>query len=94
VQKTDSSQHHQTEPSDDKTRSENVAPGNRKNPFFGGALSARHREPFFLRLLLARALTIPFFFESPSMWHPFGVDKAILRTGKILGYSLTEGSVL
>lgn len=39
----------------------------------------------FLLLLLAGALAIPFLFESPSMWYKFGIDKASLRVGKMLG---------
>jgi len=36
-------------------------------------------------LLLAGALAIPFFFESPSMWYKFGAAKISLRVGKMLG---------
>jgi len=36
-------------------------------------------------LLLVGAMSIPFFFESPSMWYKFGLAKALLRTGKMLG---------
>lgn len=36
-------------------------------------------------LLMAGALTIPFVFESPSMWYKFGIDKTVLRMGKLLG---------
>jgi predicted ferric reductase len=39
---------------------------------------------FFL-FLLAGALAIPFFFESPSIWYKFGIEKASLRAGKVLG---------
>ncbi len=39
----------------------------------------------FLLLLLAGALATPFFFESPTMWYKFGIEKAGLRTGKMLG---------
>ena len=35
--------------------------------------------------LLAGAMSIPFFFESPSMWYKFGFAKVLLRTGKIIG---------
>ncbi len=35
--------------------------------------------------LLAAALAIPFYFESPSMWYKFGVAKTSLRIGKVLG---------
>ncbi len=38
-----------------------------------------------LLLTLAGALTIPFAFESPSMWYKFGMEKVSLRTGKMLG---------
>lgn len=38
-----------------------------------------------LLLTLAGALTIPFAFESPSMWYKFGIEKVSLRTGKMLG---------
>ncbi len=38
-----------------------------------------------LLLILAGALTIPFAFESPSMWYKFGMEKVSLRTGKMLG---------
>ena len=40
---------------------------------------------FFILLLTAGALSIPFLFESPSMWYKFGVDRILLRTGKLLG---------
>jgi predicted ferric reductase len=40
---------------------------------------------FLFLLLLAGALSIPFFFESPSMWYKFGLDKTFLRSGKMLG---------
>jgi hypothetical protein len=40
---------------------------------------------FISLLLLAGAVAIPFFFESPSMWYKFGVEKASLRAGKMLG---------
>lgn len=39
----------------------------------------------FLILFLAAALSIPFVFESPSMWYKFGLDKTSLRVGKMLG---------
>jgi predicted ferric reductase len=39
----------------------------------------------FLLFLLAGALAIPFFFESPSMWYKFGIEKVSLRAGKMLG---------
>ena len=39
----------------------------------------------FLLLLMAGALSIPFLFESPSMWYKFGIDRILLRSGKLLG---------
>lgn len=36
-------------------------------------------------LLLVAALSIPFLFESPSMWYKFGIAKTSLRTGKLIG---------
>lgn len=36
-------------------------------------------------LLLAGAVSIPFIFESPSMWYKFSLAKTLLRTGKMLG---------
>lgn len=39
-------------------------------------------------LLLVGAMSIPFFFESPSMWYKFGLAKALLRTGKMLGLAV------
>ena len=45
-----------------------------------------------LLLTLAGALTIPFAFESPSMWYKFGIEKTSLRAGKMLG--LTAGLLL
>ncbi|MFZ1955115.1 MAG: hypothetical protein WAU34_06430, partial [Desulfobacterales bacterium] len=36
-------------------------------------------------LVLVGAMSIPFFFESPSMWYKFGLAKALLRTGKMIG---------
>jgi len=36
-------------------------------------------------LLTAGALAIPFLFESPSMWYKIGIDKSLLRAGKMLG---------
>ncbi|MFO7714665.1 hypothetical protein [Desulfosarcina sp.] len=39
----------------------------------------------FSLLLLAAALAVPFFFESPSMWYKFGAGKVSLLTGKMLG---------
>ena len=45
-----------------------------------------------LLLTLAGALTIPFAFESPSMWYKFGIEKTSLRAGKMLG--LTAGLLM
>ncbi len=45
-----------------------------------------------LLLILAGALTIPFAFESPSMWYKFGIEKTSLRAGKMLG--LTAGLLI
>ncbi|MGB5422180.1 MAG: hypothetical protein WBN03_08475, partial [Desulfobacterales bacterium] len=39
-------------------------------------------------LLLVGAMSIPFFFESPSMWYKFGLAKALLRIGKMLGLAV------
>jgi predicted ferric reductase len=39
---------------------------------------------FFLIVLFA-ACSIPFYFESPSMFYKTGIDKLLLRTGKIFG---------
>jgi len=36
-------------------------------------------------LFMAGALSIPFFFESPSMWYKFGLAKTLLRSGKVVG---------
>jgi len=43
-------------------------------------------------LLLVGAMSIPFFFESPSIWYKFGSAKALLRIGKMLG--LTAATLL
>ena len=40
-------------------------------------------------LLLVGAMSIPFFFESSSMWYKFGLAKTLLRTGKMLGLAVT-----
>jgi predicted ferric reductase len=40
---------------------------------------------FFLLLLLGAAATIPFLWESTSLWYKFGFDKTLLQTGKIAG---------
>ncbi|MEN8807840.1 MAG: hypothetical protein ABF291_10195 [Desulfobacterales bacterium] len=39
-------------------------------------------------LLLVGAMSVPLFFESPSMWYKFGLAKALLRTGKMLGLAV------
>jgi predicted ferric reductase len=39
-------------------------------------------------LLLVGAMSIPLFFESPSMWYKFGLAKVLLRTGKMLGLAV------
>jgi len=36
-------------------------------------------------LLLVGAMSVPVFFESPSMWYKFSFAKALLRTGKMVG---------
>ena len=36
-------------------------------------------------LFMAGVLSIPFFFESPSMWYKFGLAKILLRSGKVVG---------
>lgn len=36
-------------------------------------------------LILAGLWSLPFLYESPSMFYKFGVDKILLRTGKIVG---------
>jgi predicted ferric reductase len=40
---------------------------------------------FLALLLIANAWTIPFLFESPSILYKFGIDKILLRSGKVLG---------
>ena len=40
---------------------------------------------FVMLLLTAGAVSIPFLFESPSMWYKIGIDKSLLRAGKMLG---------
>jgi predicted ferric reductase len=40
---------------------------------------------FLMIVLTAGALAIPFVFESPSMWYKIGIDKGLLRAGKVLG---------
>lgn len=39
----------------------------------------------FLVVLWAATLTIPFLFESQSMYYKFGLDKILLRSGKMVG---------
>ena len=36
-------------------------------------------------LFAGGAVSIPFLFESPSMWYKFGLAKALLRVGKVIG---------
>ncbi len=36
-------------------------------------------------LILAGAISIPFYFESSSMLYKFGADKTLLRSGKVIG---------
>ena len=51
----------------------------------------RYRFPlmvFFITaatLFVGGAVSIPFFFESPSMWYKFGLAKVLLRSGKVIG---------
>jgi len=40
---------------------------------------------FMFLLLLVGAASIPFFYESKSMWYRFGLDKTMIRTGKVFG---------
>ena len=40
---------------------------------------------FLILMLMFGALSIPFLFESPSMWYKIGIDKVLLRAGKMLG---------
>lgn len=40
---------------------------------------------FLLLAVLGAAGSIPFYFESPSLFYKTGLDKIMLRTGKILG---------
>jgi predicted ferric reductase len=39
-------------------------------------------------LLIGGALTIPFKFESASMFYKFGLDKIVLRTAKMVGLTV------
>lgn len=38
-----------------------------------------------LSTVIASGATIPFFYESQSIWYKFGADKTMLRAGKIIG---------
>jgi len=38
-----------------------------------------------LLLVLAGALSVPFVYETRSLWYKFGVDKTLLRTGQMFG---------
>ena len=64
---------------------------NDDDPLIGSILSPGIRYLWItvivlvLLMLLAAALSIPFYFESPSMWYKFGIEKASLRAGKMLG---------
>lgn len=42
--------------------------------------------------VIAGAISLPFYFESSSMLYKFGIDKALLRSGKVLG--LTAGCLV
>ena len=42
-----------------------------------------------LILLLGIVTTVPFIYESQSLWYKFGMSKVILRTGKIAGLFAT-----
>jgi len=59
----------------------------RKKPSMATAtrLSLGFLLVFLLLLLLVGAASIPFFYESKSMWYRFGVDKTLIRTGKVFG---------
>lgn len=39
----------------------------------------------FLLLVLAAALSVPFVYESQTLWYKVGADKTMLRTGQIFG---------
>ncbi len=39
----------------------------------------------FLSAILAGAASIPFVFESQTLWYKFGADKTLLRSGQIIG---------
>jgi predicted ferric reductase len=43
----------------------------------------------FFILIIGIACTIPYYFESPSMYYKTGIDKLLLRSGKILGIIAT-----
>jgi len=38
-----------------------------------------------LLVLIGFALTIPFLYETQSLWYKFGIDKTLLRSGKMVG---------
>jgi predicted ferric reductase len=40
---------------------------------------------FTTAILILCAISVPFKFESPSMFYKFGIDKFLLRTGKMMG---------
>jgi predicted ferric reductase len=43
---------------------------------------------FLALFFIAGAWTIPFLFESPSIYYKIGIDKTLLRTGKVLGVTV------
>ena len=51
----------------------------------------RHRFPLMglitavAAIIMAGAVSIPFYFESPSIWYKFGLAKVLLRSGKVIG---------
>lgn len=47
--------------------------------FYGGLIVTA------LLLFTAGALSIPFFYESTTLWYKIGLDKTILRAGQVLG---------
>jgi hypothetical protein len=40
---------------------------------------------FLALLLIVSVCTIPFVFESPSIFYKFGINKTFLRSGKVFG---------
>lgn len=64
---------------------------NKEGVYTSVPFSPRKRKIYIvlLWLLLAGfigcALTIPFVYESQSLWYKFGADKTMLRTGKMVG---------